>query len=48
MPVFSWLLGLNALLFHSFAPLTYVLLQGLIDAGTCVLIYYIAQAIDPR
>ena len=48
MPVFAWLLGLNALLFQSFAPLTYVLMQGLIDAGTCVLIYYIAQSIDPR
>lgn len=48
MPGFVWLLGLNALLFQSFAPLTYVLMQGLIDAGTCVLIYHVAQAIDPR
>ena len=48
MPLFAWLLGINALVFHSLAPLTYVLMQGLIDAGTCVLIYRIAQAIDPR
>ena len=48
MPMFAWLIGLNALLFHEFASLSYVLMQGLFDAGTCVLIFCIARAIDLR
>ncbi len=48
MPLFAWLIGLNAMLFGAFAPLAYVLMQGLFDAGTCVLIYCIAQTFDRR
>lgn len=48
MPLMTWLLTLNALLFGSFAPLSYVLMQGVLDSGTCLLIYGIARAIDPR
>src|SRR5664279_5057739 len=39
MPLFLWLIGLNALLFGTLAPLTYTLTQGAIDAGTCLLVY---------
>ena len=48
MPLFQWLVGLNALLFGNLAPLTYVLMQGLIDAGTCLLVYGLAAALGPR
>jgi 4-amino-4-deoxy-L-arabinose transferase-like glycosyltransferase len=48
MPLFTWLLTANALLFGNGAPLTYVLMQGVIDAGTCLIIYRMAQEINPR
>ena len=48
MPLFTWLLTANALLFGNWAPLTYVLIQGVIDAGTCLIIYRMAQEINPR
>jgi len=43
MPLFTWLLALNFVFAGVLAPLTYVLTQGLIDAGTCVLVHYIAR-----
>ncbi len=48
MPMMPWLLGLHVALFGQLAPLTYVLLQGLLDAGVCLLIYGIAGALDRR
>ncbi len=48
MPLFAWLFALNALLFGSMGTLAYVLMQGLIDAGTCLLIYKIAHGLNPR
>jgi 4-amino-4-deoxy-L-arabinose transferase-like glycosyltransferase len=48
MPFFLWLLALNSLSFGALAPLSYVLMQGVIDAGTCLLVYGIARSLDPR
>ncbi len=46
--IYPWLVTLNVLLFGKIAPLTIVLLQGAIDSVTCLLIYRIGKAIDPR
>jgi 4-amino-4-deoxy-L-arabinose transferase-like glycosyltransferase len=46
MPGFMWLLTLHALLFGSYTPLTYVLMQGVLDAATCVLVYCLANSFD--
>jgi hypothetical protein len=49
MPLFTWLISLCFLLFGPTAgPLAYVLLQGLFDAGTCVLVFGLASALAPR
>jgi 4-amino-4-deoxy-L-arabinose transferase-like glycosyltransferase len=48
MPLFTWLIGLHALLFGKLTALVYVLTQGVLDAGTCLLVYGIAQTLDPR
>ncbi|MSP47475.1 MAG: hypothetical protein EXQ83_16955, partial [Xanthobacteraceae bacterium] len=48
MPLFSWLVAIHILLAGAFAPLSYVLMQGLLDAGCCLLIYRMAETIDPR
>jgi len=48
MPLYPWLVTLNAALFGSLAPLTTVSMQGIIDAGTCLLVYKIAERINPR
>ncbi len=48
MPLFTWLLGINSLLSGSYAAFTYVLTQGLLDAGTCVVVFGMAHAIDER
>jgi 4-amino-4-deoxy-L-arabinose transferase-like glycosyltransferase len=47
MPLFSLLLTLNILTFGQSAAFTYVLCQGALDAGTCVLVYRMAEGIDP-
>ena len=39
MPLYPWLVTLNVALFGSLGPLTTVLMQGAIDAGTCLLVY---------
>ena len=46
MPLAHWLFSLCALLFGASAALGYVLLQGVMDAGTCVFIYVIARELD--
>ena len=46
MPLFMWLITLNALLFGTLAPLAYVLMQGALDAVTCLLVYGIASSFD--
>lgn len=48
MPLFAWLMAINALLFKMLAPLSYVLIQGIFDAGTCLLIYSLAKTLHPR
>jgi 4-amino-4-deoxy-L-arabinose transferase-like glycosyltransferase len=46
MPLAQWLFTLCVLGFGALAPLAYVLLQGLIDAGTCLLVYWMARTLD--
>jgi 4-amino-4-deoxy-L-arabinose transferase-like glycosyltransferase len=48
MPLFTWLLSLNVLLSGQHAAISFVLMQGAIDAGTCLLIYALAKTIDSR
>jgi 4-amino-4-deoxy-L-arabinose transferase-like glycosyltransferase len=48
MPLFTWLLTLHVILFGDNAGLSYVLMLGLFDAGTCLLIYAIAATLDRR
>ncbi len=48
MPLFSWMTSLCALISRTFTPLVYVLFQGLIDSGTCLLVYFIAREFDHR
>lgn len=47
MPLFYWLL-VPHVAFGDMMPLTYVLFQGALDAVTCLLVYRIAGAIEPR
>lgn len=48
MPLFTWALALNALIAGKYTAISFVLMQGAIDAGTCLLIYALAKAIDQR
>ena len=48
MPFYTWFVALHALLGTGLYPFNYVLTQGLLDAGTCVLIYRMAQTLDER
>jgi 4-amino-4-deoxy-L-arabinose transferase-like glycosyltransferase len=48
MPLVPWLWILCALVFGDLAALIFVLLQGLLDAGTCLFVYGIARSIAPR
>jgi 4-amino-4-deoxy-L-arabinose transferase-like glycosyltransferase len=48
MPLYTWLLEANVLIAGKYGAFLYVLLQGFIDAGTCLLIYGMAQAVDTR
>lgn len=48
MPLFTWMVTLHVLLFGSASVLSYVLNQALFDAGTCLLVYAIADKIFPR
>ena len=48
MPLFTWLLAASALLWDAKAALGFVLVQSLLDAGTCVLIYGIASTFGTR
>lgn len=47
MPLFSWVLIACQLAFGPFAALGYVLFQGVLDAATCLVIYFIARSIAP-
>jgi len=46
MPLAHWLFTVCALAVGPSATLAYVLLQGVIDAGTCLLIYGLARTVD--
>ncbi|MBZ0149604.1 MAG: glycosyltransferase family 39 protein, partial [Pseudorhodoplanes sp.] len=48
MPLFTWLLVICAWISTSHAAFLYVLLQGVLDAGTCIIVYRITALIDPR
>ena len=48
MPLYPWFLSANVAVFGSLAPLTAAMIQGLIDGGTCLLIYALARSIDAR
>jgi hypothetical protein len=48
MPLYTWIVGADALLADSHAVLVHVLVQGVFDAGTCVLVCAMAGLIDPR
>ena len=48
MPLHAWLVGISAIFAGRYAVLCDVLAQGLFDAGTCVVVCIIAQAMDRR
>jgi len=48
MPLVPWLWVGNVAIFGAFGVLAFVLLQGLIDAGTCLLIHGSAKSFDDR
>src|SRR5689334_3904629 len=43
MPLFTWALAACVLVFGKMAPLGYVLIQGIIDTGTCCLVWLLAE-----
>jgi len=48
MPLVTWAFAACVLLFGKMAPLGYVMLQGIFDACTCVLVCGMANSIAPR
>jgi hypothetical protein len=48
MPLFPWLLALTVMAAGTLAPLIWIMVQGLIDAGTSLLVYAIAASFAPR
>lgn len=48
MPLFVWLITGCALIAGPLTSLAYVLLQGLFDSGTCVVVFAIARRLDAR
>jgi 4-amino-4-deoxy-L-arabinose transferase-like glycosyltransferase len=48
MPLYQWLTALSFLFFGTAGAITYVLMQGAFDSGTCVLVYGIASSLDQR
>lgn len=48
MPLYIGLFALTDLLFGALGPLASVLIQGIVDSATCLLIFRMARAIDPR
>jgi 4-amino-4-deoxy-L-arabinose transferase-like glycosyltransferase len=46
MPLFHWLISLCALLFGAWTPFAYVLIQGVFDAATCLLICGLARTLN--
>lgn len=48
MPLFHWITTIPILLFGAAGPLVYTLLQGAIDSGTCIIVYFLGRSLDPR
>ena len=48
MPLFQWLTALPFLAFGKAGTIAYVLMQNAFDAGTCVLVYWMARSLDER
>jgi 4-amino-4-deoxy-L-arabinose transferase-like glycosyltransferase len=46
MPLFVWIITLCSLVAGPFDALAYVLVQGLFDAGTCLVVYALARRLD--
>lgn len=46
MPLYQWFVAVNVALFGSSAPLSTVMMQGLLDSGSCLLIYLIANCLN--
>jgi 4-amino-4-deoxy-L-arabinose transferase-like glycosyltransferase len=46
MPLAQWVFGLCGLAFGATTALAYVLIQGIFDAGTCLLIYGMARTLN--
>jgi 4-amino-4-deoxy-L-arabinose transferase-like glycosyltransferase len=48
MPLFQWLTAVPFILAGKAGAIVYVLMQGAMDSGTCVLVYLIARSLDTR
>ena len=48
MPLFNALVTLCVLVSGTLAPLVFVMVQGVLDAGTCVVTYRLASSLDAR
>jgi 4-amino-4-deoxy-L-arabinose transferase-like glycosyltransferase len=48
MPLYPWLVTANVAVFGRLAAISTVLMQGVVDTGTCFLVYRIASSIDQR
>ncbi len=49
MPLYHWLAAIPFLIFgNTYGTLTYVLMQGMFDAGTCIAVYGMASQISAR
>lgn len=48
MPLYAWTTALTAAISQSLAPLTFVLLQAVLDSLSCLIIYFIAREFSDR
>ena len=48
MPLYQWFTAVSFLLFGGHGAIGNVLLQGVLDSGTCVFVYKIARSLDER
>jgi 4-amino-4-deoxy-L-arabinose transferase-like glycosyltransferase len=48
MPIYPWLIALNLAAFGALGHLATVMEQGLIDAGTCIIVFMLARLVGER
>lgn len=48
MPLSTWALTAHVALAGAWAPVTFVVAPGLLDAGTCLAVFGISRALDER